>query len=131
MTPQPTFPETILAKLAELDWSQAQLARRTGLHPGVLSRLITRKREATVEHLDRIARAFNSTAQALFGTGDGAEILTRWVQRSELEAMTTTNEALTRQNALLHTQRRALEQEVHVLRDAIDSIAGIAKANSR
>jgi len=79
--------DVVASALDSTGWSQAELSRRSGLPPAVISRILSEKRSPTSGHLDRIAHAFGRNAREMFGSTDVASSITAWVPRVELEML--------------------------------------------
>ena len=60
------FNNWISEKLRELGWSQADLAKRSGLRPGTISNIMTGTRDVSPESAQKIARAFREPVSVAF-----------------------------------------------------------------
>ena len=65
-----TFGEWLQGKLTEKEWKPADLARASGLDPGVLSNLINGKRNPGVESCKAIAKALKIPLAEVYRAAD-------------------------------------------------------------
>ena len=70
-----SFPERLFNARDRADWSQAELAQRTGLQPAAISHFETGARKPSFENLRRLSEALEVTTDYLIGRSDDPNII--------------------------------------------------------
>lgn len=120
-TPSPSFARRLRAVMSQQGIVSAVLAKRAGLTPSLLSRLITgtesTRREPQLEHILALARGLEIAPAELVAGTEAEHVLGRWIPREEFE-----KEVQTRLQA--QTQCLELRTDLAGLRSELKSLAG-------
>jgi len=128
---QVSFAERVTAAYTDRGWSIAELGRRGGLDGSLLSRLLRGEREWRLEHVEALARVFDTTAEALVGGSDrahvlssrqGAEVDVDVLRKRVAEALAANHALEAEKGALLdELKRRPTIEQLNTLRQQLSA----------